>query len=489
MIMKLHELTIVEAHNALVHKDISTVELVTACIARIYSIDNRINAFITILDEEALAQAHTIDAKIAAGEKIGMLTGIPYSAKDVIMTEGVRTTAGSNMLREFIPPFNATVIEHLNQAGAILIGKTNCDAYGHGSSTENSDFFVTRNPHDTTRVAGGSSGGAAAAVALGMGLFALGEDTGGSIRQPASFCGITGLKVSYGRVSRYGIIAYASSLDTVGPLTKNAEDCAIVLSAIAGRDNRDHTTVHETPTDYYAAIKKKDMHGLRIGIPVEYFTKDLDREVNNIVMEAVRKLKVQGCVIEEVSLPLTSVAIPTYYSIAASETSANLARLDGIRFGHRTTLAQSTEEVFKQSRMEGLGAEAQRRIMLGTYALSAGYHDEYYKKAQKVRTLLRKEFESAFKKVDVLICPTSPFTAFRIGEKSANPAEMYLADIYTTAFSLAGLPTINVPCGYISDLPVGMQIAGPYTDEMTVLQVAAAFEQVTDWHKKRPSIS
>src|SRR3989339_1390874 len=485
--MKILEKSIIELHKELTSKKISATELTHASLDAIDKHDHKLKAFITVCKKDALRGAKKVDEKIATGEKIGLLAGIPFSAKDVIMTEGIKTTAGSKMLENYVAPYNATVIARLKKAGAILIGKTNCDAYGHGSSTENSDFFVTRNPHDTTRVAGGSSGGAAAAVALGMGLFALGEDTGGSIRQPASFCGITGLKVSYGRVSRYGIIAYASSLDTVGPLTKNAEDCAIVLSAIAGRDNRDHTTVHETPTDYYAAIKKKDMHGLRIGIPVEYFTKDLDREVNNIVMEAVRKLKVQGCVIEEVSLPLTSVAIPTYYSIAASETSANLARLDGIRFGHRTTLAQSTEEVFKQSRMEGLGAEAQRRIMLGTYALSAGYHDEYYKKAQKVRTLLRKEFESAFKKVDVLICPTSPFTAFRIGEKSANPAEMYLADIYTTAFSLAGLPTINVPCGYISDLPVGMQIAGPYTDEMTVLQVAAAFEQVTDWHKKRPS--
>lgn len=485
--MKPNELSIVEAHEKLVRREVSCTELVQSCLDQIHKFDPVFKVFITVCKEEALQRAKAVDEKIANGQSIGLLEGIPFSAKDVILTEDVRTTGGSNMLGNFIAPYDATVIARLKEAGAILIGKTNCDAYGHGSSTENSDFFVTRNPWDRERISGGSSGGAAAAVSMDMCIFALGEDTGGSIRQPAAMCGVTGLKVSYGRVSRYGSIAYASSLDTIGPLIKTIEDTGIVLGCIAGIDEKDHTTVPNDVPDYRSLIKHPRKK-LKIGMPREYFTDELDKEVRAVILEAVEVLRRKGHEIREVSLPYTKYAIATYYLLAPAETSTNLARLDGVRFGHRTDSFTTLDELYKKSRAEGFGAEAKRRIMVGTYALSAGYFDAYYKKAQKVRTLLRVDFDRAFEEVDLLITPTSPFTAFKVGEKVEDPLSMYLADIYTIAFSLAGLPTISIPCGFLKRLPVGMQITGKYLDETTVLQAAEEYQQATSFHAQKPPL-
>src|SRR3989339_54366 len=485
--MKILEKSIIELHKELTSKKISATELTHASLDAIDKHDHKLKAFITVCKKDALRVAKKVDEKIATGEKIGLLAGIPFSAKDVIMTEGIKTTAGSKMLENYVAPYNATVIARLKKAGAILIGKTNCDAYGHGSSTENSDFFVTKNPWDTSRVAGGSSGGAAAAVAMGMGVFALGEDTGGSIRQPAALCGVTGLKVSYGRVSRYGSIAYASSFDTIGPITKSASDVATVLRCIAGKDAHDHTTMPDIVPNYLQDLKKP-FPKLKIGLPKEYFTSDLDPAIKEKIMEAVKEFEKMGCEVKKVSLPHTKYAIPTYYLLAPAETSANLARLDSIRYGHRAKNAKTIDDIFKKSRSEGFGKETKRRILIGTYALSAGYFDEYYKKAQKIRTLIREDFNKVFADVDVLFTPTSPFTAFPIGEKATDPLAMYLADIYTIAFSLAGLPTISVPCGFIKNLPVGMQITGRYMDETTVLHVAHQYESVTTKQAKKPNL-
>lgn len=485
--MNYSAITIEEAHRMLVSKECSAVDLVTASLERIRVLDNTLHAFLTVCEEEALAGARVIDKKIASGQSIRLLEGIPFSAKDVMMTAGCRTTAGSNMLKNFVAPFDATAIARLQNAGAILIGKTNCDAYGHGSSTENSDFGETKNPWDTTRVAGGSSGGSAVAVATGMGLFSVGEDTGGSIRQPAALCGVTGLKVSYGRVSRYGAIAYASSLDTIGPFTKTAKDAAIVLKVMAGHDQSDSTSLPGEAPDYHALIEQAPQE-MSIGIPAEYFSSDLDPAIQSVIMEAIAVLEAQNFQVKEISLPHTSASVSAYYLIAASETSSNLARLDGIRFGHSANPTLSLEEYYQTARSEGFGPEAQRRIIMGTYALSAGYHEEWYAKAQKVRTLICGDFDVAFEKVDAIISPTSPFTAFPIGQKSNNPLDMYLADIYTTAFSLAGLPTISVPCGFSDGLPVGMQITAPHGDDARVLQLAHIYQQLTDWHLYHPSL-
>lgn len=483
--MSLNQLTIEEAHKGLIEKKFTCVDLVQACLDQIKKHDDLIKAFVTVCDESALEQAKSVDEKIASGDAIGLLEGIPYSVKDAIVTKGIKSTCSSNMLKGFVSPYDATVIEKLNEAGAIIIGKTNQDAYGHGSSTENSDFFVTKNPWDTTKVAGGSSGGAAASVSMDMCLFALGEDTGGSIRQPASFCSTTGLKVSYGRVSRYGAIAYASSLDTIGPFAKNVKDAAHVLKVIAGQDNKDHTTVPKEVPDYISSLGK--IEGLKVGLPKEYFTEALDADIKDQIIKAADELKSLGAEIKKISLPLTKHCISTYYLIAMAETSSNLSRLDGIRYGHRSEDFETLNDLYKNSRAEGFGPEAKRRIMIGTFALSAGYYDAYYKKAQQVRTLIIQDYQKAFEEVDVILSPTSPFTAFGIGEKAEDPLAMYLADIYTIGFSLAGLPTISVPCGFVNGLPVGMQLTAPAFDESTVLKVANAYQESTDWHLKKPS--
>lgn len=486
--MKLNELTIVAAHEGLKNKDFTCTELVEACLDQIHKYDEEINAYITVCEQEALEEAKKVDEKISRGEEIGILEGIPYSVKDVILTEGVKTTGSSNMLREFIAPYDATVIKKMRKAGAIIIGKTNCDAYGHGSSTENSDFGVTKNPWDTSRVSGGSSGGSAASVAHHMCIFSLGEDTGGSIRQPAAFCGITGLKTSYGRVSRYGSMAYASSLDTIGPFAKSAEDAAIVLECIAGKDKMDHTTQGgEVPK--FSHFQPEELTGKTIGIPKEYFTEELDPKMKARVDDAIEEFKKMGMKIKEVSLPHTKYSLAVYYLLAPAETSANLARLDGVRFGHRTDKYETLEELYKKSRSEGFGDEVKRRIMIGTYSLSAGYFDAYYKKAQRVRTLIVKDFEKAFEEVDFLISPTSPFPAFKAGEKVDDPLTMYLADIYTIAFSLAGLPTISVPCGFIDNLPVGLQLTANYLNEKDVLSLAHQYQEATSFHLEKPSLS
>ncbi len=478
--MNPHKLTIVEAHDKLKKKEIKCVDLVRACLGQIHDHDEKIHAFLTVCKESALREAEEVDRKIERGEEIGILCGVPYSVKDVILTEDVKATAGSKMLEDFIAPYDATVIARLRKAGAILIGKTNCDAYGHGSSTENSDFGTTKNPWDTERIAGGSSGGSAASVAMDMCLFSLGEDTGGSIRQPSAMCGVTGLKTSYGRVSRYGSIAYASSLDSIGPIAKTVEDIEIVLECIAGYDERDHTTSKSGLKEIQTKDKK-----LTIGIPIEYFSDDLNTKMKKAMLDAIGEFRKLGYEIKDISLPHTKYSIATYYIIACAETSTNLERLDGIRYGHRAEHTKDLEDFYKKSRGEGFGAEVKRRIMMGTYVLSAGYFDAYYKKAQKVRTLIRKDFDEAFKECDIILSPTSPFTAFKFGEKANDPLAMYLADIYTIGFSLAGLPTISVPAGFMDGLPVGMQLTGNYLDESAVLSTARDYQAVAAFHKKK----
>ncbi|MBU0531042.1 MAG: Asp-tRNA(Asn)/Glu-tRNA(Gln) amidotransferase subunit GatA [Candidatus Uhrbacteria bacterium] len=473
--MMISKLSIEEARKGLTSRSFSCRELIESCLSVIEEKDAEIHAFLSVCSEDALKQADLVDAKIARGETIGMLEGIPYSVKDVILVEDMKATAGSRILEEFVAPYDATVIKRLKEAGAIVIGKTNCDAYGFGSSTENSDFGVTKNPHDLTRVAGGSSGGSAASVAAGMCIFSLGEDTGGSIRQPSAFCGITGLKVGYGRVSRYGSIAYASSFDSIGPMARSARDVAIVLSVIAGVDEHDHTTVSDDVPDYIAHVETEEKKAMRIGVPAEYL-EGLDPAIRSVFDRALNKFRRMGHEVIDISLPHTKYAIACYYLLATSEASSNLSRLDGVRFGYRDKDAKTMEELYKSSRSYGFGPEVKRRIMLGTFALSAGHFDAYYKKAQKVRTLIRKDFDDAFKAIDVIVTPTAPSTAFKVGEKTDDPVEMYLADVYTVGFSLAGLPTVSVPCGLVDDLPVGMQISGPLLHESRVLHAAHVFE-------------
>jgi aspartyl-tRNA(Asn)/glutamyl-tRNA(Gln) amidotransferase subunit A len=413
----------------------------------------------------------------AEGKELPPLGGVPVAIKDVMSTRGVRTTAGSKILGNYIPPFDCTAVARMEAAGAVVVGKTNCDEFAMGSSNENSAFRPVRNPHDLTRVPGGSSGGSAAAVAADMAVVALGSDTGGSIRQPASFCGVVGLMPTYGRVSRYGLIAFASSLDHIGPLTRTVKDAAIVLRTTAGRDPMDATSADLAVPDYVAELEKP-VRGLKLGVAKEYFGEGLDDEVRHAVESAIDKLQSLGCEIVPVSLPHTPYAIPTYYVIATAEASANLARYDGVRYGYRAAGVKSLSEIYRRSRDEGFGAEVKRRIMLGTYALSAGYYDAYYLKAQKVRTLLTRDFEEAFGKVDAIVTPTSPTAAFRLGEKSNDPLAMYLADIYTVTADLAGIPGISIPCARTKEkLPIGLQILGKHFDESTVLRVAHAYEQ------------
>ncbi len=476
--MSLSFLSIEELHAGLKARTFTCREIIEDCLACIKEKDSEIHAFLSVYPEHALERADAIDKKIQAGEAIGLLEGIPFSVKDVILVEDMQATGGSKMLEPFVAPYDATVIKRLKEAGAIVIGKTNCDAYGFGSSTENSDFGVTKNPHDLSRVAGGSSGGSAASVAAGMCVFSLGEDTGGSIRQPSSFCGIYGLKVSYGRVSRYGSIAYASSFDSIGPMARSTRDVAIVLSVIAGHDPMDSTSIPGSLPDYIAQLDAPELKPKRIGIPKEYFS-GLDATMTKLMHEALDTFKKSGYEVVEISLPHTKYAIAAYYLLVTSEASSNLSRLDGVRFGYQVPDPSSIEDLYKRSRSHGFGSEVKRRIMLGSFALSSGYIDAYYKRAQKVRSLIREDFRKAFEAVDLIITPTSPFPAFSIGEKVNDPMSMYLADVFTVGFSLAGLPTMNVPCGTIGHLPVGMQITAPYLDEISVLQAATDFERAT----------
>ena len=476
--MDLKSLTIDAARSAVQERKTTAFALAEAHYARIKQEDGQIGAFLTLSKERALEQADRVDRMAAEGKTLPPLGGVPVAIKDVMSTRGVRTTAGSKTLAHYIPPYDCTAVARLEAAGAVVLGKTNCDEFAMGSSNENSAYHPVRNPSDLSRVPGGSSGGSAAAVAADMAVVALGSDTGGSIRQPASFCGVVGLMPTYGRVSRYGLIAFASSLDHVGPLAKTAKDAAIVLRTIAGRDPMDSTSADVPVPDYVAEVDKP-VGGMRLGVAKEYFGEGLDEEVRQAVEAAIEQLKGLGCEIVPVSLPHTPYAIPTYYLIATAEASSNLARYDGVRYSHRARGVKSLSEMYRRSRDEGFGAEVKRRIMLGTYALSAGYYDAYYLKAQKVRTLLTRDFDEAFRKVDAIVTPTSPTAAFRLGEKSNDPLAMYLADIYTVTADLAGIPGISLPCGETKEkLPIGLQILGKHFDEATILRVAHAYEQI-----------
>src|ERR1700731_931002 len=477
--MDLSRLTIDDARSAVRDRTTTALALAEAHYWRIKKEDGQIGAFLTLSKERALEQADRIDRMAAEGKPLPPLAGVPIGIKDVMSTRGVRTTAGSKILGHYIPPYDCTAVARMEAAGAVVLGKTNCDEFAMGSSNENSAFGPVHNPRDLSRVPGGSSGGAAAAVAADMAVVTLGSDTGGSIRQPASFFGVVGLMPTYGRVSRYGLIAFASSLDHIGPLAKTVKDAAIVLRTIAGRDPMDSTSA-DVPVPDYVAELEKPVRGLKLGVAKEYFADGLESEVRKSVEAAIQKLAESGCKIVPVSLPHTQYAIPTYYILATAEASSNLARFDGVRYGYRAPDARTLSEMYRRSRDQGFGTEVKRRIMLGTYALSAGYYDAYYLKAQKVRTLLARDFEQAFKQVDAIVTPTSPTAAFRLGEKSNDPLAMYLADIYTVTADLAGIPGISVPCGATREkLPIGLQILGKHFDESTILRLAHAYEQAS----------
>jgi len=482
-----HQLTIHEANRLLAAGEVSSEELTEAILERISAVEGEVKAYLALRPERALEQARAADAARARGETAPLL-GIPIAVKDVLCTSAMPTTAGSRILEGFVPPYDATVIERLERAGAVIPGKTNTDEFAMGSSTENSAYQTTCNPWDLTRVPGGSSGGSAAAVAAGECMAALGSDTGGSVRQPASLCGVVGLKPTYGRVSRYGLIAFASSLDQVGVLTKDVTDAAVMLGAIAGYDPRDGTSMDLPVPDYTEALSG-DIAGVRVGVPDEAFIEGLQPEVEEAVRAAVGELAELGAEIREVCLPHTEHALPVYYLIAPAEASANLARYDGVRYGLRAE-SESLDGMYKRTRGGGFGSEVKRRIMLGTYALSAGYYDAYYLKAQQVRTLIRDDFEAAFEEVDVIVGPTSPSTAFRIGEKVEDPLQMYLSDVFTLSMNLAGICGLSVPCGFDNQgLPIGMQLTGPAFGEGEVLRVAYAYEQATGWHERRAELN
>ena len=488
--MKLYELTIHEAHELLKKGEVTSSELVSAVVERVEGVEPRVKSYITLTCEQALERARQADELIArlrkSGEEIPPLLGIPIAIKDIICTEGIRTTCASRILENFIPPYDATVIIRLKKAGMVMIGKTNLDEFAMGSSTENSAFFPTRNPWDLERVPGGSSGGSAAAVAAGECIGSLGTDTGGSVRQPAALCGVVGLKPTYGRVSRYGLVAFASSLDQIGPITKDVTDAALLLNIIAGYDPHDSTSVNVPVPDYTKALVP-DVKGIKLGVPKEYFIEGMEEGVEKAVREAIAKLEEMGAEVIEISLPHTEYALPAYYLIAPAEASANLARYDGVKYGLFLP-GPDLWESYRLTRGNGFGPEVKRRIMLGTYALSAGYYDAYYLKAQKVRTLIKQDFDRAFEQVDVIVAPTSPTVAFRLGEKVDDPLKMYLSDVFTIPVNLAGICGISIPCGFSDGLPVGLQIMGPAFGEEIVLRVAYAYEQATEWHKKRPEL-
>ena len=476
--MELMALTIPEIRDALLQKRVSAEELVQAHLARTAAKDSEVKAFLSLSPERALAQARRIDQKIAVGETLPPLAGVPTAVKDVILTKGNPTTCASRILEKYIAPYDATAVERLEAAGACVLGKTNCDEFAMGSSTENSGFFTTHNPVDLTRVPGGSSGGSAAAVAAKMATVALGSDTGGSIRQPAAFCGVVGMMGTYGRVSRYGLVAFASSLDHIGPFGRSVQDVALVLRTIAGRDPMDSTSADVSVPDYEAAMGR-DVRGLKVGVPKEYF-KGLNPEIGDNIQKAIDLYAKLGCQIESITLPHTDYAIGCYYIICTAEASSNLARYDGVRYGFRSPDYDGLRDMYRKTRDRGFGAEVKRRIMLGTYVLSSGYYNAYYLKAQKVRTLIARDFLEAFDDVDVIVVPTSPLPPFKLGEKVDDPLQMYLADIYTVTASLAGIPGISVPCGKMRSephLPVGMQIFAKHFDEARLLQTAHAFEK------------
>ena len=484
----LNWLTVAQARDLLTRREVSAVELTRACLEHIDGVEGAVRSFITVTPEVAMQQAEAADRLLADGTA-SALTGIPMQVKDVMCTEGVRTTCASRMLEDYVPVYSATAVERLFRQGAVMLGKGNMDEFAMGSSCENSAFHPTLNPWDTTRVPGGSSGGAAAAVSAGEAIFALGSDTGGSVRQPASLCGVAGLKPSYGLVSRYGLVAYASSLDQIGPIGRSVADCALVLSAIAGHDPRDATSLPLPPDDYARAVEGDgDLHGLRLGVPAEYFTEGIEDGVRRAVERGIARLEELGASVREVSLPSTKYALACYYIIAPSECSANLARYDGVKYGFSEQGAADMWGAMEQSRQQGFGPEVTRRIMLGTFALSAGYYDAYYLKAQQARTLIRRDFAEVFESVDALVTPTSPVVAFPVGEKASDPVQMYLIDVCTLPVNIAGLPGLSVPCGFSDGLPVGMQLIGPHLSEATLLRIGHAYEQSTEWHSLRPGL-
>ena len=486
---ELHQLTIHEAHKLLKQRKISSTELTKSVLKRIGEIEGKVHACVTIVEDIALNEAEMVDNYIRTADTITPLTGIPALIKDVISTKGIRTTCGSKMLENFNPLYDATVIEKLKAQKAVLLGKTNMDEFAMGSSTEHSAFSPTYNPWDLSRVPGGSSGGSAVAVSTDETIYALGSDTGGSIRQPAALCSVVGLKPTYGRVSRFGLVAFASSLDQIGPMTKDVTDCALVMNTIAGHDSRDSTSVSYPVPDYTQHLIP-DIKGLKIGIPKEYFVEGMQSEVRAALQAAISRLQELGAEINwEVSLPHTKYALAVYYIIAPSEASANLARYDGVKYGFSERDAGNVIETTEKTRQVGFGPEVKRRIMLGTYALSAGYYDAYYVKAQKVRTLIKQEFDQAFEKYDALVAPTSPIVPFKLGEKLEDPMQMYLSDVCTLPINIAGIPSISIPAGFADNLPIGMQIIGKPFSEETLLHIAFAYEQATDWHKRRPPLS
>jgi aspartyl-tRNA(Asn)/glutamyl-tRNA(Gln) amidotransferase subunit A len=487
--MNLHEFSITAAQRLLQKKEISSVELTRAVLERIAAVDHKVQAYLTVTADAALQQAEEADRRIAGGDG-GPLTGIPLGVKDLICTQGVRTTCASKILENYVPPYDAFVIRKLKQAGAVFVGKLNMDEFAMGSSNEHSGFHLTRNPWDLERIPGGSSGGAAAAVVCGMCLGALGSDTGGSIRQPASHCGVVGMKPTYGRVSRFGLVAFASSLDQIGPITQNVTDGARILGAISGHDPADSTSVPMAVPDFEKSLKAGDLSGLKVGLPEQYEAMEgLDPEVATAVESAVQVIEKLGARRVAVSLPNTEHVVAVYYVIAPSEASSNLARYDGVKYGFRDTGGSDLIEMYRNTRSKGFGAEVQRRIIIGTYCLSAGYYDAYYGKAMQVRTLIMEDFKKAFESCDVILAPTAPTPAFRIGEKIDDPLTMYLSDIFTLSANLAGIPGISVPCGFSSGgLPIGLQILGKHFDEETLLRTAFHFEQATDIHHRRPQL-
>ena len=486
MTTNLWTLTIREAHELLKTRAIGARELLDAVEARVAAVDGEIHAYLTLCREAARAQADAADRRLRSGESVTPLTGIPIALKDNLCTTGVKTTCASKILEGFIPPYDATVVARLRAQGAVFVGKTNMDEFAMGSSTENSAFGVTRNPWDRTRIPGGSSGGSAAAVAADECAGALGSDTGGSIRQPAACCGVTGLKPTYGRVSRYGLVAFASSLDQIGPLTKDVTDCALMMNAIAGHDPLDSTSADVARPDFTRGVGR-GVRGLRVGVPREYFIPGMDRSVEDAVKAAIGALEREGAIPVDVSLPHTEYAVAVYYLLATAEAGSNLARYDGVRYGHRAKAPADLIDLYVRSRAEGFGPEVKRRIMLGTYALSSGYYDAYYAKAQRVRTLIKRDFDRAFERVDVIATPTAPTPAFRLGEKTQDPLQMYLSDIFTISVNLAGVPALSMPCGFSSEgLPIGLQLIGKPFDEETVLRAAFAYEQATTWRARTP---
>lgn len=483
----MHLKTIHEIRDLLRKKEVTALEVTENSLKRINEIDDKLGAFISIEADKALEAAREVDKKLQTGEILPDLAGIPMALKDNMCMKGTISTCSSRMMEGFLSPYDATVVQRLKANGAVIVGKANMDEFAMGSSTETSAFKLTKNPYDLERVPGGSSGGSAASVAAGEVYYSLGSDTGGSIRQPASLCGLVGFKPTYGRVSRYGLVAFASSLDQIGPFTKDVEDCAIVMNVLAGHDPMDSTSAKVEVPDYTKFLTK-DIRGMRIGMPKEYFGEGVPEDMRKCMMEAIDVLKSLGAEIKEISLPLSEYALAVYYILASSEASSNLARFDGIRYGYRAKEFTDAIDIYVKSRTEGFGDEVKRRIMLGTYALSAGYYDAYYKKALRVRTRIINEYKEAFKEVDVIVSPTSPSVAFKFGEKTANPLEMYLSDIYTVPVNIAGVPGLSVPAGLINGLPAGLQFIGNYFEEGTLLKVAHAFEQATDHHKVRPTI-